>query len=142
VADANFNSGLNRVTNVEFICGRAEETLPSAIYQCGESKEICAIIDPPREGMHKKALRALRSCERIEQIVYVSCNPRSMSADVLSLMRHETSKRPGRPFRVHRTDLVDMFPHTEHCEAVVLLKRCSAEEASRMRENCLEENDD
>jgi hypothetical protein len=30
---------------------------------------------------------------------------------------------------------VDMFPHTEHCEAVVLLKRCSVDEATRMKEN-------
>jgi tRNA (uracil-5-)-methyltransferase len=134
VEDAKFNAKLNEISNAEFVCGRAEETLPLIVGKNEiQDDQVLAVVDPPREGMHKKALRALRSCENIKQIVYVSCNPKSMASDVLSLMRHETSKRPGKPFRMEKAELVDMFPHTEHCEAVVLLTRCSDELASKMK---------
>ena len=67
------------------------------------------VVDPPRAGVHKKALTALTAL-RAPQIVYVSCNAESMAAYIAQL------KTVG--YEVTVVQPVDLFPHTPHCEVV------------------------
>eukprot|EP00501_MAST-03F_sp_TOSAG23-6_P001339 GSMAST32.ASY1.ANO1.1388.1 assembled CDS len=97
-----------------------KETLTS---DASMKEEGIAIVDPPRAGLHRKALNAIRNCSAIRRIVYISCNPESLI---------QTSKRiklddgvAPLPFVPIKVQPVDMFPQTPHCETVVLLERSS-----------------
>ena len=84
--------------------------------------DVVAIVDPPRCGLHKKVLNALRMETRLRKIVYVSCNPDSMAQNCVELCALRT-KNMGPPFRPRKAAAVDLFPHTAHCEAVLVLER-------------------
>ena len=71
------------------------------------------ITDPPRAGMHEKAVRFLLELAA-PRIVYVSCNPATQARD-LGLLSEK--------YRVEKIQPVDMFPHTHHVENVVLLEK-------------------
>ena len=70
------------------------------------------IIDPPRSGMHPKAVEELGRM-KIARIVYVSCNPATLARDAKMLL----------PFgyQIEKVQPVDMFPHTNHVESVAQL---------------------
>lgn len=68
------------------------------------------IVDPPRAGMHQHAIAAVRALSP-KRIVYVSCNPTRLGQDLPFF----TGYAPA------RAAVVDLFPQTEHCEAVVEL---------------------
>ena len=71
------------------------------------------ITDPPRAGMHPGVVDAILGAAP-ERIVYVSCNPATQARD-LAMM--------DKAYKVEAVQPVDMFPHTQHVENVVLLKR-------------------
>ncbi|QDA31695.1 23S rRNA (uracil(1939)-C(5))-methyltransferase RlmD [Thermococcus indicus] len=101
---ANRNAELNRV-NARFHVGRAEET------SIGDYGTV--IVDPPRRGLRDASRPLVRS--GVERIVYVSCNPKAFRLDYENYLR--------RAYLVQDVLLVDMFPHTPHVEAVLLLER-------------------
>jgi len=110
--DALRNAAANGIENCQFVAGKAEEVL-GQMRARGEQFDS-AVTDPPRAGMHPKALQAMADLAP-ETIVYVSCNPQALAMD---LQRLEANG--------YKTDclrLVDMFPHTPHCEVVVRLNR-------------------
>ncbi len=110
VRDAVRNSAINCVSNCRFIAGAAEDILWQVREQ-GERFET-VVTDPPRPGMHLKALTAI--CDlRPERIVYVSCNPEALGTDLKRL--------EGAGYKTDYVQLVDMFPHTPHCEVVARL---------------------
>lgn len=130
VQDAVFNAKLNEIENANFIVGKAEDSIERVIKEEKEKNptmEFIAVVDPPREGLHRYVLRGIRECENIEQLVYVSCNPKTLSMDLLKLIRPSTGKRNGAPFEIVKAVAVDMFPHTDHCEMVVYLRRSKTE---------------
>jgi 23S rRNA (uracil1939-C5)-methyltransferase len=69
------------------------------------------ITDPPRAGMHPKAVQFLLDLAA-PRIVYVSCNPATQARDLQVL---------AAKYRVVQSQAVDMFPHTHHVENVVEL---------------------
>ncbi|MFA6589863.1 MAG: 23S rRNA (uracil-5-)-methyltransferase RumA, partial [Bacteroidales bacterium] len=71
------------------------------------------ITDPPRAGMHEDVVKTILTATP-ERIVYVSCNPATQARD-LNLLDQQ--------YQVAALQTVDMFPHTQHVENVVLLKR-------------------
>jgi 23S rRNA (uracil-5-)-methyltransferase RumA len=71
------------------------------------------IVDPPRSGMDSRVLRYLLQA-RPEIVVYISCNPAQLAKELVQL---------GKTFTVERAALFDLFPQTNHSEAVVVLKR-------------------
>ena len=87
--------------------------------------DIVAIADPPRAGLHRNVLLALRKESYVRRLVYVSCNPDTMAADCAELCKPQgpDGKSGGVPFTPVKAMAVDLFPHTRHCEAVVLLER-------------------
>jgi 23S rRNA (uracil-5-)-methyltransferase RumA len=76
-------------------------------------KDAFYLVDPPRSGMSEKALRALLATNT-DVIVYVSCNPAALAKELVLLTRNYT---------VASAALFDMFPQTNHIEAVVVLER-------------------
>ena len=74
-------------------------------------KPDVVITDPPRAGMHMDVVRRLLEMEA-EKIVYISCNAATQARDI-ALLKEK--------YAVSRIKPVDMFPHTQHVENVVLL---------------------
>eukprot|EP00931_Biecheleriopsis_adriatica_P102850 TRINITY_DN77761_c0_g1_i1.p1 TRINITY_DN77761_c0_g1~~TRINITY_DN77761_c0_g1_i1.p1 ORF type:complete len:612 (-),score=140.77 TRINITY_DN77761_c0_g1_i1:21-1622(-) len=131
VESAKANAALNGVQNTSWKVGRAEDVLPQVLSELDPSLEVCAVVDPPRPGLHWSVLRALRSCTQLSRIVYVSCNPESLVEDVVKLtLPQENDEYPFVPLRAVA---VDMFPHTLHCEMILLLERTSKVEDPRKK---------
>lgn len=70
------------------------------------------VVDPPRKGCDESLLATLVQMQP-SRLVYVSCNPKSLARDVAKLIKLG--------FKLEQATPVDMFPHTMHVEAVVLL---------------------
>ena len=113
VRDARENALRNGVRNVSFICGAAEAILPSLAAWEGAPDVI--VVDPPRKGCDEKALAAIAAAAPA-RIVYVSCNPATLSRDVAFLSGHG--------YGLQRVQPVDLFAWTGHVECVALLGRC------------------
>ena len=110
VADARLNSEMNHIDNTEFVVGdMAKIFTDTFIAKHGRPDVI--ISDPPRAGMHPNVIDQLLKLE-VPRIVYVSCNPATQARD-LTLLNEK--------YNVAAVQPVDMFPHTQHVENVVLL---------------------
>ena len=103
------NAALNGLDNCEFIAGDVLKVLDEI-----EEKPDFIILDPPRDGVHPKALSKILDYG-VENILYISCKPTSLARDL------EACGEAG--YRVDRMCCVDMFPGTGHVETVVLLCR-------------------
>ncbi len=112
VKDARFNAESNGIKNASFICADAGDFMLEQA-QRGEKIDV-VITDPPRAGCSKRFLDSLLKLLP-DRIVYVSCNPETLSRDLFAL------RKGG--YRVNKIQPVDMFPHTEHIETVVLLSK-------------------
>jgi 23S rRNA (uracil1939-C5)-methyltransferase len=110
IQDAERNCRRNGISNCEFTAGHVEDLLGKLADQ--SEKFDLVVTDPPRMGMHPKALRALIGL-RPRQIVYVSCSPQSLGRDLKVFSQNG--------YTVNYGQLVDMFPHTPHCEVLVRL---------------------
>lgn len=95
---------------------------PIVVKESGQGK-IVGIVDPPRSGLHRDVLKALRTCKGLDRLVYVSCNAQSQMRDMQYLCYETKSKRKGPPFRPVKAVGADLFPHTSHIESIVLLER-------------------
>ncbi|HEY7188929.1 MAG TPA: 23S rRNA (uracil(1939)-C(5))-methyltransferase RlmD [Vicinamibacterales bacterium] len=73
------------------------------------------VLDPPREGCSREVLNAVFGVMSPKTAVYVSCNPETLARDLAIIS--------GRGYAVRSIQPVDMFPHTPHIEAVVVLER-------------------
>lgn len=109
VQAAKENAGLNGITNCRFIAGDVLKVIDEI-----EERPDFIVLDPPRDGIHPKALPKIRDSFRCERIVYISCKPTSLARDIL-----EFSKGG---YHVKRVCCVDMFPNTVHVETVCLLE--------------------
>ena len=118
VRDARNNAGMNGIRNVEFFEGKAEEVLPEFGRRYEEEhggKKYHAdvvVVDPPRKGCDAGLLGTIVEMGA-EKVVYVSCDPATLSRDLKYL------RREG--YEVERVGVVDQFPHTVHVETVVML---------------------
>lgn len=109
VLAARENARLNGLDNCEFIAGDVLKVLDTIT-----DKPDAIILDPPREGVHPKALGRILDYG-VEKMVYISCKPTSLARD-LEIMQE-------RGYRVERGCCVDLFPGTVHVETCVLLGR-------------------
>ena len=111
IADAKENAARNGVSNVEFICGAAEELLPARLKE-GLRPDV-VVVDPPRKGCDAALLRALIDVQP-QRIVYVSCNPATLARDAGILTREGG-------YVAERVQSVDMFCWTGGVETVMSL---------------------
>lgn len=111
IEDAKFNAELNGIGNTKFFAGDMKDIL-IAPFIAEHGKPDVVITDPPRAGMHADVVERLLEMEA-EKIVYVSCNAATQARDLAMLVEK---------YEVIRIKPVDMFPHTQHVENVVLLK--------------------
>lgn len=109
VEAARKNAQENGLTNCEFIAGDVLKVLDEI-----EEKPDMIILDPPRDGIHPKALRKIIEYG-VERIVYISCKPTSLARDLEVFL--------GCGYEVRKAVAVDQFPWTVHVESVVLLSK-------------------
>ena len=108
---AKLTSYENSIQNVEFVNGKVEKELPKILKR----ENIGAIVfDPPRRGIEEIALKSVIK-NKIEKIVYISCNPATFARDVKILTENGYVLKKITP--------VDMFPQTAHIEIVGLLEK-------------------
>ncbi len=111
IEDAKINSAINNIGNTKFYAGDMKDVL-SADFVAEHGKPNVIITDPPRAGMHADVVSRLMEIEA-PTIVYVSCNVATQARDLLVLKEK---------YDVVTIQPVDMFPHTQHVENVVLLR--------------------
>ena len=109
VEAARENAKENGLSNCEFIAGDVLKVLDEI-----EEKPDFIILDPPRDGIHPKALQKIVRYG-VERMIYISCKPTSLARDLEVLLANG--------YRVERACCVDMFPWTGNVETCVLLSK-------------------
>ena len=113
IEDARRNARLNKIDNVEFFVGKAEEVLPREYEKNGVYADVI-VVDPPRKGCDEMLLKTILKMQP-KRVVYVSCDSATLARDLRFLCDngYELKKVCG----------VDQFPQTVHVETVVLLSQ-------------------
>ncbi len=109
VEAARVNAELNGLTNCHFIAGDVFEEL----QKLQETPEVI-VVDPPRVGMSMDAVEKIAGYG-VPQIVYISCNPKSLALNLQQFVYLGYQVKYAKPF--------DNFPWTKHTECIVLLQR-------------------
>ncbi|XP_033342827.2 tRNA (uracil-5-)-methyltransferase homolog A [Megalopta genalis] len=124
IKDARENALANNVTNCEFFVGKAEDILTPVIRRTTKT-DIVAVVDPPRAGLHQRAVSTLRKANKLSRLVYVACDPRAAAKNLVDLARPPSKQYVGDPLVPVKAVPVDMFPYTKHCELLLCLQRLS-----------------
>ena len=111
VKAARVNAKANGLGNCEFIAGDVLKVIDDI-----EERPDFIILDPPRDGIHPKALQKILDY-RVENIVYISCKPTSLARDLHAFLDNGYSMK--------KVCCVDMFPATANVETCVLLTKAS-----------------
>ncbi len=109
VEAARKNAAQNGLNNCEFIADDVLKALDNI-----EAKPDFIVLDPPRDGIHPKALEKIIDYG-VDRMVYISCKPTSLARDLVTLQ--------ARGYKVERCCCVDMFPNTCHTETICSLRR-------------------
>ena len=115
VKDAISNCKRNGTENARFYCADAGDFMQELAGN-GERFDV-VFMDPPRSGSSKKFIDSL-AVSAPGKVVYISCNPETLARD-LNMLIHKG-------YKVKKICPVDMFPHTNHIETVVLLEHNTA----------------
>lgn len=113
VRDAIQNAKMNGLKNIRFFKGDAGAFMQAAAEE-SERPDV-VMMDPPRAGSSKEFLDALIKMSP-KTVVYISCNPETLARDLNYLKANSR-------YKVKKIQPVDMFPHTQHIETVVLITR-------------------
>jgi len=100
------NARINEIENVSFIAGDVLKVMDSF------KEPDIIILDPPRNGIHPKALKNIIELGA-RKIIYVSCKPTSLTRDLVVLIENG--------YQIEALRCHDMFPRTPHVEVVCLL---------------------
>uniref|UniRef100_A0A0A9W7P9 tRNA (uracil(54)-C(5))-methyltransferase n=2 Tax=Lygus hesperus TaxID=30085 RepID=A0A0A9W7P9_LYGHE len=122
IDDAEFNASSNHVFNCHFTTGLVEKSLGRILSELDMSPELSAILNPGRSGCNKRVTNTLRQSLQIRNLVYISCkadHPNVMS----NFYELSHPKFDGVPFQLTDVQPVDMFPHTNHCELMLVFRR-------------------
>ncbi len=109
VEAAKENAALNNLGNCKFIAGDVLKVLDDLT-----DKPDVIILDPPRDGIHPKALPKILSYG-VDHIVYISCKATSLARDLPAFL--------AAGYKVEKACCVDQFCQTVHVETVVLLSQ-------------------
>ena len=116
IADAKVNAAINGIENCTFYAGDMAKIFTDE-FIAANGKPDFIVTDPPRAGMAEKVVEQLLKI-RASKMVYVSCNPATQARDLQLL---------SVAYEIKAVQPVDMFPHTQHVENVVLLEARSQE---------------
>ncbi len=114
VEAAKENAKHNGLSNCRFIAGDVFKVLDEI-----EEKPDVIVLDPPRDGIHPKALPKILDYG-VDRIVYISCKATSLARDLEMIQ--------ARGYKVVKAVVVDQFVHTVHVETVVLLEKVKKSE--------------
>ena len=106
------NAKANGISNARFVCADATSAI-QRMAQEGQQADV-VFLDPPRAGSTPEFLQAVDALSP-QRVVYVSCNAETQQRDLQYLC--------SKGWKVHWIQPVDLFPHTEHVETVVLLSQ-------------------
>ena len=109
VEAAKENAALNGLDNCKFLAGDVLKVLDTI-----EEKPDYIVLDPPRDGIHPKAIEKIINYG-VENMIYISCKPTSLARDLEIFLT--------RGYEVKQICCVDMFPNTVHVETVCLLSK-------------------
>ncbi len=113
VEAARENAQLNGLHNCEFIAGDVLQVLDEI-----KEKPDLIVLDPPRDGIHPKALPKILSYG-VEKILYISCKPTSLARDLEVFIQNG--------YRVEKAVAVDQFPFTGNIETICLVSKLNVE---------------
>ena len=128
VEAAKVNAAQNGLTNCDFIAGDVLKVLDTL-----EERPDLIVLDPPRDGIHPKALPKIIDHYGCEKMIYISCKPTSLARDLVVLQ--------AKGYEVTRVCCVDMFPGTTQVETVVLLSKGEVDSKKIRVEFSLEDMD-
>ena len=112
IDDAIINASNNKTKNALFFQGDIKETLINNKEIDIIEKPDVSIVDPPRSGLHPKALKNIVDLNQ-KKIIYISCNPATQARDLKEIVKYG--------YKINKIKPIDMFPHTPHIETVVTL---------------------
>ena len=112
--DAEKNAEKNSISNVWFFKANLNTYFKKGQLPKRLPKPNIVIVDPPRAGLHPHLAHYLPKL-KADRIIYVSCNPATQARDSRILTENGYS--------IHRSVMVDMFPHTPHIEMVLLFEK-------------------
>ena len=112
IENAILNAQTNRISNVSFHTGTAEELLPLLIRQ--HTRPDVIVVDPPRKGLEPSVVQTIWEAAP-DRLVYVSCNPATLARDVALFAQHG--------YHVINLQCVDMFCYASDVETVCLLSK-------------------
>ena len=107
------NALLNEIYNVDFIAGDVLEEIDKI-----KNTYNIITIDPPREGIHPKAINKIISFKP-EKFIYISCNPKSQVRDLKIFLENG--------YKIKNYQIFDQFPRARHVEAIALLSKLNTE---------------
>lgn len=107
VEKAKENAQLNGLTNCHFVAGDVLKEVENL-----HVKPELIVLDPPREGIHPKAIDKIIGFDA-KELLYISCKPTSLARDL------PVFEQAG--YKVQKVCCVDMFPHTYHVETIAYL---------------------
>lgn len=116
IQDARTNATLNRIptSRARFVASRTED----AVRRLASEPWDAVILDPPRQGCSDAVLEAVFQDMAPQRVTYVSCNPAALAAELPGIVQCG--------YEVDDLRAVDMFPHTDHIEAVLSLSRAGS----------------
>ena len=104
IKGANLNKKINNIHNISFICKQVSEI--------NQIESDVVVVDPPRSGLDNTIMNKIMN-SNIDKLVYVSCNPITLSRDI-NILKNK--------YNLVDITLYDMFPNTNHVESVCLFK--------------------
>ena len=108
VLNAIKNSKINKIDNTKYMLGSAQKI----IDKIDDNIDV-VIVDPPRSGLTNHEIDIIKE-KKVDQIIYVSCDPITLSRDLKILNSN---------YNIKDITLFDMFPYTYHVETVSILER-------------------
>ncbi len=115
IEDAKRAAADNHISYIDFVCGDACTALPRLLKK--GLKPDAIVVDPPRKGLDPLLVQMIIACGP-EKIGYVSCDCATLARDAKLLV--ESGK-----YRLEKVQPIDMFPWTEHVEAVARLTKAN-----------------
>ena len=109
VEAAKVNAALNGLDNCKFLAGDVLKVLDDI-----EEKPDYIVLDPPRDGIHPKAIEKIINYG-VQNMIYISCKPTSLARDLEIFL--------ARGYEVKKICCVDMFPNTVHVETIAVLSK-------------------